>query len=297
MDATYKQALQLTLAHEGGYVNHPKDPGGATNFGVTQAVYNAYRKSINQPTRSVRFIDESEYSEIYAKNYWKKASCDRLPAGLDYAVFDYAVNSGVGRSVKDLQRTLNDFFDAGLAVDGIAGASTVQAACDAANAGEVALIEAYCNRRMKFLRSLHTFGTFGKGWTRRVLGNKANATGDSNDHGVIDYAVKIARDDLAYPVPPRQLPTAIGDKTGEFAGRGREEDKSLIKSKEGVGATLATIGVSGNTIFAAAQQVQPHIEDSFFGRMALIGFVLLVLIGVALLVLNFLDKRKELAGK
>ena len=109
------KSLALVLAHEGGFSNHPDDPGGATMRGVTQAVYDATRQSRFQAAQSVRHITADEIASIYDQQYWDRANCDRLPHGLDYAVFDYAVNSGVSRAGKDLQRVL------GVNADGVIG--------------------------------------------------------------------------------------------------------------------------------------------------------------------------------
>src|SRR6187401_363537 len=106
----FNKALQLVLAHEGGYVNHPKDPGGPTNKGITQRVYDMYRKDKGLNTRSVKNIDKAEISDIYKTRYWDMIKGDRLPDGIDYVVFDGAVNSGPGQSVKWLQRALGDNY-------------------------------------------------------------------------------------------------------------------------------------------------------------------------------------------
>ena len=162
--ANFNKALEYVLEHEGGYVNHPRDPGGATNFGVTQAVYDGYRKLRGRGQQSVKFISQDEVQAIYKFQYWDKVQGDLLPTGLDYAVFDFAVNSGVGRASKYLQAVL------GVAQDGQIGARTL-----AAISSPVAAINALCDRRMGFLRNLGTFLTFGKGWTRRVTGVRAHA--------------------------------------------------------------------------------------------------------------------------
>jgi len=164
MKTNFEAALALVLEHEGGYVNHPRDPGGATNFGVTQAVYDAYRKTQGQPKQSVKFITTAETRAIYKFQYWDRVQGDLLPIGLDYAVFDFAVNSGVGRAAKYLQAVL------GVAQDGQIGARTL-----AAIQNTHWVINALCDRRMSFLRNLRTFLTFGKGWTRRVTGVRAKA--------------------------------------------------------------------------------------------------------------------------
>ncbi|QJD54440.1 lysozyme [Sphingomonas phage Eidolon] len=301
-DTTFKPSLSLTLAHEGGFVNHPKDPGGATNKGVTQAVYNAYRRNKGQPERSVREITTAELTDIYKNQYWLVAGCNLLPAGLDYAVFDYAVNSGPGRAVKDLQRTINSVgnqlgLTVKVGVDSDFGQATLDAANACMNIDEVAFIESYCNRRMDFFHSLKTFSTFGKGWTRRVLGDKPNKHADEGDNGVIDYAVAMAKNDLAFPIKPKDLPTAIGDKKGEVAAKAPEADKAVSKTPEGVGAIAAGFGVTGATALQAADAVKAHIDDTTVGRIAAIVFGLLMLAGVGLVVYTFWQKRREQSAK
>ncbi|WP_246677573.1 glycosyl hydrolase 108 family protein [Mesorhizobium sp. B2-3-12] len=98
------------LAHEGGYSNHPADPGGATMKGVTQRVYDGYRKSKGLSTRSVKGIQTAELNEIYDRQYWDAVKGDLLPAGVDYVVFDGAVNSGPGRSIMWLQQALRPAY-------------------------------------------------------------------------------------------------------------------------------------------------------------------------------------------
>jgi lysozyme family protein len=160
MNNNFNRCLELVLEHEGGYVNHPKDPGGATNFGVTQKVYDAYRKTRARGYQSVKYITEAEVNAIYKIQYWDRIQGDMLPMGVDYAVFDFAVNSGVDRASKTLQAVC------GVATDGVIGAVTI-----AAVGKPVDVINAICDRRMSFLRRLKHFVTFGKGWTRRVEGS------------------------------------------------------------------------------------------------------------------------------
>ena len=159
MKENLETALKHVLVHEGGYVNHQKEPGGATNRGVTQRVYDAYRDRHRKPRRSVRAIEADEVADIYKRQYWDAVRGDDLPSGLDYAVFDYAVNSGPRRAAQDLQREL------GVAVDGVIGNVTLAAV---AKADVYDLIDRLCARRMRFLKALRHWPTFGKGWTRRV---------------------------------------------------------------------------------------------------------------------------------
>ncbi len=88
------------LKHEGGWADHPKDPGGATMKGVTLATYRRHFGK-NKSKRALRNISDDDLGQIYRSGYWDKCRCDRLPSGVDYAVFDAAVNSGPGRSVKE----------------------------------------------------------------------------------------------------------------------------------------------------------------------------------------------------
>ena len=159
----FQRALAKVLVHEGGYVNHPKDPGGATNFGITQGVYDTYRRSVALKHQSVKLISTSERDAIYRTRYWALVKGDSLPPGVSYVVFDGAVNSGVAQSVKWLQRALG-----GVKVDGVIGQETLEAVRRLND--HDALIARIIARRMAFMRALKTWATFGKGWTRRVDG-------------------------------------------------------------------------------------------------------------------------------
>jgi len=175
---------------EGGYVNHKDDPGGATDRGITQRTFDAWNRSRGKPKQPVKGIPKAVSEAIIEKNYFDKAGCDDLPSGLDYAVGDYAVNSGVSRAVKDLQREL------GVTVDGIAGVQTAAASWDS---DVDDLIRRLCERRMRFLKSLHHWPTFGDGWEKRVMGRKWGA--QTNDIGVIDRGVKMANGATNVPAP------------------------------------------------------------------------------------------------
>ena len=164
MISNFDKSLELVLKHEGGFSDDPFDPGGKTMKGVTQAVYDAYRKTRGRTAQSVKFITDDELKAIYKFQYWDRVQGDYLPRGLDYAVFDFAVNSGVGRASKYLQAVL------GVAQDGVIGAKTLATIQSPRNT-----INALCDRRMGFLHGLRTFWRFGKGWTRRVQDVRAHA--------------------------------------------------------------------------------------------------------------------------
>lgn len=157
--STYGEALRRLLAHEGGYTNHPSDPGGATNFGITIHDYRKYVKP-DAGAADVRAMRLDEAKVIYRSKYWDAQRCDELPAGVDYAVFDYGVNSGIGRSGKVLRRVLH-LDDASHRVT-----DAVIAAAKARDPAE--LVVAICDERIAFLKRLKTWPVFGAGWGRRV---------------------------------------------------------------------------------------------------------------------------------
>lgn len=173
MRVNFKDCLAETLKWEGGYSNHPSDPGGKTNYGVIQRVYNSYRRLRNQSPKDVRSISKFEVEDIYKSMYWDNVQGDLLPIGLDLVVFDFGVNSGPSRSIKFLQKALNKVDGAQLKVDGIIGPATLDAAT--ATADLPRLIKSICDDRQGWLQTLKTFVTFGKGWTTRVRGIKAKA--------------------------------------------------------------------------------------------------------------------------
>lgn len=156
--SNFSACLEHVLAHEGGYVDHPKDPGGATNMGITRNTLAAWRgRSVSKD--EVRNLTKTEAAAIYRANYWTPVGGDDLPAGLDYVAFDGAVNSGVSRGAKWVQGAL------GVNQDGKVGPQTISAAH---RLDPRVAINRACDARMNFLRSLGTWGTFGRGWTRRV---------------------------------------------------------------------------------------------------------------------------------
>jgi len=155
----FERAFALLDEHEGGYSNHPDDPGGATMRGVTQAVYNHYLRRKGRGIHSVQHITESEVREIYRRQYWDAVRADDLPEGVAYCVFDAAVNSGPARAARWLQSLI------GAQVDGVIGLETID---KAATTPAVPLIDRYCDKRLAFMRSLRHWSTFKNGWTRRV---------------------------------------------------------------------------------------------------------------------------------
>jgi len=158
MEANYKKCLETILHHEGGYVNHPKDPGGETNLGVTKRVYEEFGG-----TKDMKDLTREDVEPIYKKNYWDRLKGDQLPAGLDLCVFDFGVNAGTGRAAKFLQKMIGTTPDGGI------GPMTLKSVNEYVTKNGIEnTIKRYQMGRQKYYESLFTFATFGKGWTRRV---------------------------------------------------------------------------------------------------------------------------------
>jgi lysozyme family protein len=154
----FQSALEAVLHHEGGFVNHPADPGGMTNLGCTKSSWESW---CGHPVdeKTMRELTPADVAPLYKDKYWDKVKGDDLPAGIDYCVFDCAINSGPGRAAKFLQEC------AGVAADGAIGPATLAAVQSIILPD---LINLYCDKRLAFLKELKTWETFGKGWERRV---------------------------------------------------------------------------------------------------------------------------------
>ena len=158
----YQKCLAMILHHEGGYVNHPKDPGGMTNLGVTKRVYEDWvGYSVSEHT--MQNLTEEDVAPIYKKNYWDRIKADKLPSGLDLCVFDFGVNAGTGRAAKYLQNLIGTVADGGI------GPNTLKALSKYVDSeGVESAIKNYQAERQSYYEKLKTFETFGRGWTRRV---------------------------------------------------------------------------------------------------------------------------------
>lgn len=158
MKANFKKIIPYIFSEEGGYVDDPRDRGGATNMGITMTTLSAWRgHSIS--TTDVMDLTQAEAAKIYQQQFWNKVDGDELPSGIDYALFDFAVNSGPARAAKTLQGIVN------LPEDGVIGVQTITALSDRS---PEAIINALCDARATWLKGLSTASTFGDGWLARV---------------------------------------------------------------------------------------------------------------------------------
>ena len=158
MQNNWIKCLETILHHEGGYVNHPKDPGGETNLGVTKRVYEEFGG-----TKDMKDLTVEDVAPIYKKGYWDKMKGDDLPNGLDLCVFDFGVNAGPGRAAKYLQTMIGTVADGGI------GPNTLAKLKEYVDEhGLAKSIDNYQEARQAYYEKLSTFATFGRGWTRRV---------------------------------------------------------------------------------------------------------------------------------
>jgi lysozyme family protein len=187
--ASWPAAIKAVLASEGGYVNDPHDPGGETNFGISKRAY---------PGVDIAHLTQAGAEAIYKRDYWDKISGDELPAGVDYTVFDEAVNSGVGHAARSLQAIV------GSAQDGAIGPQTIR---DVMVSNAVNVISRLCDRRLAYLQGLPTWSRYGTGWTNRVVSVKA-------------LALRLATAGVAYPPIPAPIPTPSPPKPPVAAASG-----------------------------------------------------------------------------
>lgn len=153
----FDRALDFVLAHEGGYVNHPQDPGGETNWGISKRAY---------PDLDIAKLTRADAATIYRRDYWLYCRCGELPSGVDLLVFDAAVNQGPRAAIQMLQESINEQSGIKLKVDGVIGPITISALrrCD-----EGPLVTEMAAQRMAtYLRNPRAL-TFALGWSRRLM--------------------------------------------------------------------------------------------------------------------------------
>ena len=251
MQNNFKSSLKHVLVHEGGYVDHPQDPGGATNKGVTLAVFQRYYGA-SMGKDDLRAITDEQLEHIYKTGYWDKCRCDDLPDGVDYVVFDQAVNSGPGQSAKWLQTVV------GATVDGGIGPQTIAATLQHSSSQ---IINDMCDERLAFMKRIRNgelWKTFGRGWQSRVDGVRAHgislATGtfgspeqvpEPEDQGImpsVDYEI-VRRGSRGEWVV--KLQTALGITADGVFGPGTEAALKAYQEEAG----LTVDGVAGRKTY------------------------------------------------
>jgi lysozyme family protein len=186
MKETYNEAIAQVYKYEGGYSNDAGDPGGPTNYGITIIDARKYWKP-DATANDVKSMPKSVAAQIYEEHYAHPLAYDQLPSGVDFAILDYGINSGISRATKVLQRIV------GVTPDGVMGPSTLSAT---SKANSVNLINGIYSERLSFLQGLSTWRLFGKGWGSRCNTGKA-------------FALQ-----LASKYPNKPTPTGITAKAG-----------------------------------------------------------------------------------
>lgn len=272
MKENFEAFMPHLLRNEGNFVWHSQDPGGATNKGITIGTFRNFcriegRKAPS--TDDLRKISADDVKRIYDWQYWDKIWGDDLPAGLDVAVFDFAVNSGPAQAIKTLQRVVK------VRVDGDMGANTLAAVERAMAYDEDGTINAYMDRRLAFLKALKGWKTFGRGWSRRVA-----------------------------DVRKRALALAAGDKDAEHdsheaAVTPKADPNDVGFLRTGLGKAAATIGIGGGgtAVAEGGPALLEHAETvrGFADYLPWLGIVAAVIgiAGVAWLVYDLFMKRRE----
>jgi lysozyme family protein len=174
MISNWDKSFNMVIAHEGGFTNDERDPGnklpdgrkGSTMLGCTQANWEKYvGHTVTQD--DMKLLKKEDVKPLYKRDYWDAVRGDDLPAGVDYAVFDFAINAGPAAARKMIQKAL------GVTADGSIGPATLKAIQDAEGKD---LLEKFSHSKEAFYKSLSTFPTYGKGWLKRVADVQTSAS-------------------------------------------------------------------------------------------------------------------------
>ena len=258
----FEKCQLITGRWEGGWSNHPSDPGGKTMYGLTDRVWQAYLRQNGKPSRPVKSATQPEVAELFKRQYWDVVQGDKLPPGLDLAVYDFAINSGPARAVRHLQAAL------GVRQDGEIGHVTLAAAREAYDRDDDDdVIVRVMESRQTFLQGLGTWGTFGKGWMNRLrdVGTKAArmeeiedealawsmASTDRNNIAEGPPPVIYAPDKAAAPLPDPVVPVAVPDHLGKItAGAGIVSTLvAAVTSPWALGAVVVLVIAGGLTFW------------------------------------------------
>jgi lysozyme family protein len=254
----FKKSLDRVLVYEGGYSNHPSDPGGATMKGVIQRVYDGYRRRNGLPLQEVSRINSAELQAIYRQQYWNAIKGDDLPVGVDFVMFDGAVNSGSAQSVKWLQRSLQADGVYHGPIDGDCSVSTLAAVQQ--HPDHDALIAGILSRRLGMLKALKTWSDFGGGWSKRV--SSVRAIGQAWAMGSVG------------PQPSREVAELSGNAKG-YAG-----DVAMALFSQESGTNTAAGGTGLAAVVQGAQQTLS--EYAYISRWIAYVFIGLTVLGAVI---------------
>lgn len=244
----FEECLAITLTHEGGWADHPRDPGGATMKGVTLATFRHYRPGATKD--DLRAISGADLARIYRDGYWNPVRGNDLPAGVNLAVFDFGVNSGPARARRHLQGAV------GAKQDGVIGPETMDAV--RSKRGDD-LVRAICARRMSFVRGLRTWEVFGRGWSRRIADIEARGVAMWLTRNATPAGAKMAMEDEADRLRRRSKQQTDGASAASGAGLGGGAvDVAVDPSMLLIGA--AVLLVIGGLLFLKARSSKDRAE-------------------------------------
>ncbi|MDX5592587.1 glycoside hydrolase family 108 protein [Pseudovibrio sp. SPO723] len=258
MKTNFQLVMGWVSLSEGGYVDDPADPGGATNHGITRQTLSEWRGHAVTKD-AVRLLTKDEAEQIYKARYFDLVRFDELPAGLDYTLVDFAINSGPGRAIRFLQRALK------VKEDGVFGPVTMTAVEHCLAMGNMpALIVSINEKRLAFMRSLRHWPRFKNGWTRRVMGDVMGSQRD--DIGVIDRSIMLYNRHYGH----RQEVPIPDPKPARGKAEGKASAKAQWLSQDGMSKIAAAAGTLGSA-FAG----QPILQY---------GLVAIALVGLGYLI-------------
>jgi lysozyme family protein len=274
MRGNLENCVKLTFGDEGGYVNNPHDPGGPTKYGITLKTLAAYRgQAVSAASASdVKALSLAEAAAILDSQYWRKVWGDELPRGVDYAMFDFAVNSGPAQAIKTAQRLL------GVDHDGTMGAITLQAIQKTA-AKE--FIDRYMTARLEFMRGLGIWSTFGKGWSSRVAHVRLIASQMAETGRTKSIAVEVAKDLKPEPEEMAKAPPSA---------------TATISTSQGKAGATTIIGSAAAAVTTAVTTLTPYVETEYVKRivtgLAVLGVALALLGGIV----TWVTQRRHIAA-
>lgn len=265
----FKEVHIATSKWEGGYVDHPQDPGGKTKYGITQKVWRAWCREQGIKAIPVKDIKYEDALAIYYEWYWQAARCDTLQPGVDRMVYDAAVNSGVGRARQWLMASIGG--------------------------SDKRTIDNYYSKRMDFLRGLSTWKTFGKGWTNRNKDIYAKALADERSLPKLRDMAAV-EEEAALEALKRKKAEAKVEKAKTVLEEVAAEDRiSKTKTGLGVGGTVVALQTA-NEVGKAVKESSDNMND-LLASLTLPTIVIVVVAVVIFVIWRDRSKKQANAKK